>query len=443
LLAIVVRPILIDIVCISAHTAKMIISSIFSQYIQRGFFICGCITLLFFLGVHWYPHPTDYHFYFLAQSLIQGRFDFISLPMTIDGLQNINDVVIWGDRFYWALGPLPILLFVPLAIINQYVPVEPQIASSIVHVPAIFLAGYAAYIAMRAIGIDRTSRYYLTMAWMLSTPMLGMVSPSGYYLSHIIVSVGIFTALALYFREKKRWLSIGMIFAAIAATRITAASGILVFVYFALRIYRHSPRLQAQSLVRLLLPLCITLIALSGYNFARFSNPWETGYNQQQLTIPDLFYAREVGIVHAKHLPSNIYHFLLRSPEPVTNSTSNGVLEFPFIRASWWGMGIFFMAPYLLSLFFYPKNNWHIRILLLGSGIVAIPIFLYYGIGYIQFGYRYSLDFLPYAFTAFGLTLLGARPANSALSNQMKAVIILSCIWCAYLYFTMIFFLPA
>ena len=35
------------------------------------------------------------------------------------------------------------------------------------------------------------------------------------------------------------------------------------------------------------------------------------------------------------------------------------------------------------------------KLLLIGILAVALPVFLYYGIGWRQLGYRYSLDFLP------------------------------------------------
>jgi hypothetical protein len=36
------------------------------------------------------------------------------------------------------------------------------------------------------------------------------------------------------------------------------------------------------------------------------------------------------------------------------------------------------------------------RVLWAAAGLVAIPVFLYYGGGYVQYGFRYSLDFTPF-----------------------------------------------
>jgi hypothetical protein len=40
------------------------------------------------------------------------------------------------------------------------------------------------------------------------------------------------------------------------------------------------------------------------------------------------------------------------------------------------------------------------------AGIVAIPVFLYYGGGYVQYGFRYSLDFTPFL---VALMAIGSR----------------------------------
>jgi hypothetical protein len=59
--------------------------------------------------------------------------------------------------------------------------------------------------------------------------------------------------------------------------------------------------------------------------------------------------------------------------------------------------------------------------LLITIVIVALPIFLYYGIGVSQFGYRYSLDYLPYLFL---LLIKNYKEQKEQLSPGFKAVII-------------------
>ena len=58
---------------------------------------------------------------------------------------------------------------------------------------------------------------------------------------------------------------------------------------------------------------------------------------------------------------------------------------------------------------------------LVGLIAVAIPIVTYWSVGWIQFGYRYSLDFLPF------LAILVASGMRHRLDGLKIAVIALSC----------------
>jgi hypothetical protein len=54
---------------------------------------------------------------------------------------------------------------------------------------------------------------------------------------------------------------------------------------------------------------------------------------------------------------------------------------------------------------------------------VSLPILFYYGIGWYQFGYRYSLDFLPLLFL---LLIKAYRNKHSELSISFRVAILLS-----------------
>ena len=62
-----------------------------------------------------------------------------------------------------------------------------------------------------------------------------------------------------------------------------------------------------------------------------------------------------------------------------------------------------------------------ILLLLAGLIAVAIPIITYWSVGWIQFGYRYSLDFLPF------MAILVASGMRYRLDGLKVAVILLCC----------------
>ena len=62
--------------------------------------------------------------------------------------------------------------------------------------------------------------------------------------------------------------------------------------------------------------------------------------------------------------------------------------------------------------------------------VIALPVFLYYGIGVFQFGYRYSLDFLPYLFL---ILIKNYKEQKGNLNYGLKAVIIATTLFNLYL----------
>jgi hypothetical protein len=54
------------------------------------------------------------------------------------------------------------------------------------------------------------------------------------------------------------------------------------------------------------------------------------------------------------------------------------------------------VSPALLTAAWAGLRDSDARLLWIAAGLVAIPVFLYYGGGYVQYGFRYSLDFTPF-----------------------------------------------
>jgi hypothetical protein len=109
----------------------------------------------------------------------------------------------------------------------------------------------------------------------------------------------------------------------------------------------------------------------------------------------------------------------LQGPLPYPHQNAP-VLEFPFMRPSQWGMGIFFTSPALLYAFRANFKRPLAQACLLGIISIMIPLITYYGIGWIQFGYRYALDFMPL------LLILTALGLPRPLTRTAKALILAS-----------------
>jgi len=96
-------------------------------------------------------------------------------------------------------------------------------------------------------------------------------------------------------------------------------------------------------------------------------------------------------------------------------------------------MSIFITSPIFLKLFFLKHKDDLSKAILVSVVIIAIPIFLYYGVGVRQMGYRYSLDFLP---LLFWLLMRNYNVDRKTLSTRFKYLILVSSILNLYFFMT-------
>jgi hypothetical protein len=179
------------------------------------------------------------------------------------------------------------------------------------------------------------------------------------------------------------------------------------------------------SVAYLFLGLALPLALLGLYNYLRFGSLLESGYALAQLYEPFLEDARRVGLFSLSHVPKNLQMMLLQGPLPIGGQNSP-VLQFPYIEPSGWGMSIFLTTPALLYIFRARMGERLVQACWLGVLGVVLPIVTYYGIGWVQFGYRYALDFMPFLVL---LAVLGWRAPMSGLARASVLASVIVCFW--------------
>jgi len=92
-------------------------------------------------------------------------------------------------------------------------------------------------------------------------------------------------------------------------------------------------------------------------------------------------------------------------------------------------MGLFFTSPALIYIFKARIKEPIVQACWLGVVCIMIPIITYYGIGWVQFGYRYALDFTPFLIL---LAALGLPKPMTALPRVLILVSVLVNLWGAY-----------
>ena len=383
------------------------------------------LALVGFLGVTVFLNVREHHeqqFVFLARSFQHGDMAFQEVPG-----ESWADTSVYRDRYYWPLGPAPAVVLMPF-----------EFAASTFG--AFFYQGYLQpllvlallgliYRVARVTGYTSEDSGYLAFGFAFATAFLGVgMWPWSWYFSQVTTCVLLFAAIAEMIGRHRSWV-LGVLFALVLATRATAVFGLLWCIGETLG--RREPwKKKLGPLVAIVIPVMIVAAMLSAYNYARFHDPFDQGY-AEQIIPPHAAAGRALGIVSMQHLPGNLYTLLLAAPNPVRRDDVSPVLAFPYVVANPWGMCIWVTSPLFLYLLGLRHRDDRSLLLLLSSFVIAVPILLYYGIGFRQFGYRYSLDFLPFLYY---LLLRNYRHQRGNLTAGFKAVVLLSALWNLYLF---------
>jgi hypothetical protein len=156
-----------------------------------------------------------------------------------------------------------------------------------------------------------------------------------------------------------------------------------------------------RGLVRTGAKLAVPVIAIAAVamvlNQLRFGSPTEFGHSY--LDVRQQAQIEKYGLFSYHYLSRNLAVAFTLLPELTDKS--------PGVVISGHGLAMWFTTPILLALL-WPRSPSAIhRALWLTVAVVAIPIFCYQNSGWYQFGYRFSLDYMPFLVV---LLAVGGRP---------------------------------
>lgn len=321
---------------------------------------------------------SEQQFVLLAESFLKGRLHFLNIE------NDISDTAYFMGKYYWPLGPFPAVLLIPFVFIFK------QFLQGFIVFPLSLLNFYLLYKIAKVHKIDIEKSLLLATFFIFGsiyTPLATL--PASWYFSQTLAVTLIIAAIYEFFGARRFFL-IGTLLAAAVATRFNLIFAVIFFIPY---LFKES---LLKNLLKLSMPIVITVGLLGIYNFARFQNPLESGYNLQLIPEePKL--RRDQGLFSPKHIPSNLYYMILKSPDPVLEDKSHR-LKAPFITFDSYGLSIFFLSPILFLIFKADYKNKLNKMAVLTILALSIPILTYYGIGQKQVGFRYALDFYPFLY---------------------------------------------
>lgn len=391
-------------------------------------FIPAALVLVFaiFAGLIIYRAAwfgIDKHFSLLAASFIQGDL-FLNPNNLPDG-----DYVDYRGKQYLFFGPMPsVLLMPPVMIWGKNFP---QMALSI---GSLVITYFSVFLISRKLKFTRIDSLWLANFFVFGTVLyfVSLINISAY----IVQAVGtafFFLSLVEYF-TKRRWLVIGMLVAAAGATRITLF-GLAVFYILEIIRLRHGQDFNfKRAFILLIIPIIFSASLLGLYNFRRFHSFFDTGYTRNVSVLDKNYLNNKLGYFSPVHIPANLYIMFFAPPEPLKRDSVEFVLKFPYLKANPFGMAILFTSPLFIYLVRTRKEGY-VSSAILGIIVLALPSLTYFGIGFTQFGYRYSLDFLPLVFLILLAALRGKITGVAQILITLGVVfnsLYMSSIWNSY-----------
>lgn len=363
---------------------------------------------------------TGQNFIYLADSFLKGRLDFqpeheklLESKMKKDFI--LLDAVNFEGKIFWPLGPFPAIILMPFVAIFGTDFLQGYLSFLLVVLSFILLFKMALKMSFK-----ENDSIWLASSFIFGSCFLFLASVPGYsYFANVVA----FTCILLSIFEwlnRKRYLIIGACLSFAIATQLSLLS-IIPFFLLSVIIDKKSVKQKITDLLKICIPVFLVGCLLLFYNWLRFGNVFETGYNLQ-INPPVLTEARSIGLFNIKHAPGNLFFLLFSGPSPVQTNPKYYLLQYPFITFNPWGMSIFSTSPILLYLILIPWRDKLVKLAALGFFCGLIPVLLYYGIGIYQIGYRYIIPLYPFLF------LMLARTLSPKLDTRAKMLILLGII---------------
>jgi len=361
------------------------------------------------------------HYVYLAQSLLHGQLSlvdgrppgdndwsfyegrwYVSFPpfpaVVIAPLVAVFGTAVW-DRLVWAVlaGVAPALLFVLLRRLREQGSSERGTREDLALV-ALFAFG-SPYYYTAVQGTVWFAAHVVACA-LVALYLLGAVGAARPLLAG--------SALGLAFMTRPPTLLLGLFFAHqlfVDAQRRDSgdepARGLPGLRGLGERFARIEPRRALIKLAWFALPLLLLGGLYMWMNAERFGDPFDPGYGHLRIR-----WARRIetwGLFNYHYLGRNLAVFLASLPwlsaEP------------PYLKISRHGLALWVTTPQLLLVLWPKRWSPAMTALAWSAGAAALANLCYQNSGWVQFGYRFSLD---YSLLLFALLALGGRRFGKA-----------------------------
>lgn len=360
------------------------------------------MTLLVYLISHRGEGAQWNHFIYLADAFLHGRLDIPNI---------LTELAPWNDHYFVVYPPMPAIILMPFVAIfgiNFYQPIL-SILLGAINVSLSYI------VLVKLFKNDRLALWISILYAFGTIQWYHAEVGSSWYIAHIVALF--FLWLSLWeIATKQRLFLIGLLIGMAYLARLPTILA-LTFVPLFLRekfLAGSISKVKIKNLFIFILGLSLALIFNSLYNFLRFGRFDDFAYSlylqSQSLNIKQSVFPH--GFFSLYYIPERIKDIFFSFPIFMDRP--------PFVIPYLYAMAIYIVTPaFFLILFasFKKRLVYSASITVLA---ILIPILMKGGNGFTQFGFRYSMDFLPF------LLFLTASGLQNQFRWWAKLLIILS-----------------
>jgi len=333
--------------------------------------------------IHGSPIPASSlaYYNYLADAFNHGQLNLRIVPA------NVLDLSFFQGKYFLYWSPFPAVLLMPfVAVFGEGF--SDVVFTLVVGGINVALVAWLLRIATarRVIRLSRVRRGTLVLFFALGTVHLTL-SPFGrIWFTGQLVGFGclaIAYLVSIGSRGYRGFIYTGLAISAALLTRNHLIfAGLWPAVYLLRQHRAESLRRKLALCVAGITPIALAVLMLAVYNFLRFGNMLDNGIPHHLMHPAFVADYQQYGAFNLHYVPINFFYQYLAYPLPLRPTSSLGG-------------SLFLLSPVFFAVFwaFGGNRKWTAVVLLSTIALIATPILLLMGTGWVQFGPRYTLDF--------------------------------------------------